>query len=781
MTAWKDISIKAKLYGGFSLCVVTFILTMLFNIWQLKEIDTHAEFLSRPRQDTILSNASDAHMQWASSVQQYLLNGGATKLAAALSGKECGFGKWFYGGGAQQLVQELPELKGAFADLDKLHLQLHQSAVDIKAAVEAKRLDEAKAIYNDKTLVILKKVQALLQESSTVVARNAAETVRGLQNSIALSERVALIMCVVGLLFGMLLAAVVCRGISGPLLKLTQYARRVSKGEYEPVDIAQKDEVGELARAFNRMVADVKAQLGFSQGITHGLTMPFASFDNEGKLTYVNQRMMDCWGWEGAPEDYYGQTSGECFFRDPTRQSMVDQVLVDQAPIIGYSCLRQNRKGEQKRLLVDASPLRDMDGKSIGVFTLHNDVTEMYHQQERIAALNDSIYFSANEAQKISFKQADGFALLTNQLSDTSRKAAEQSVMAVEMSGTIQEMATTMNDTVDKALQATENAQMSQKEAGEGEAVVRRTMDCMGKMSEQISLVAEGMRELDNHAAAINRILELIRDIADQTNLLALNAAIEAARAGDAGRGFAVVADEVRKLAEKTVSATSEVNSAVSAILHGVRDNAEATDKAVGLTRQSTELATQSGESLRRILDMAEKVASDAGAIVNVTREQARSSEKVLNMVESISSQSDETAQSMDESTTLVSDLDTLSQQLKHIIEEMRTERRRIPRFAIGEPYEVYCKFADGTNCVPRLSDISQVGGCCYLKEPCSSVRPETELTVTAFKPPFDQLLHNCRAKVIWVSGSQFGVQFEEALHASVGEKVDEIAKYQKA
>ncbi|SNY52478.1 methyl-accepting chemotaxis sensory transducer [Arsukibacterium tuosuense] len=79
------------------------------------------------------------------------------------------------------------------------------------------------------------------------------------------------------------------------------------------------------------------------------------------------------------------------------------------------------------------------------------------------------------------------------------------------------------------------------------------------QLASSVSHSAEELEQLRSSADNIQRITEVINNVADQTNLLALNAAIEAARAGEQGRGFAVVAEEVRALASKTSGATADI------------------------------------------------------------------------------------------------------------------------------------------------------------------------------------------------------------------------------
>jgi|GEM_PF-6090182 len=70
----------------------------------------------------------------------------------------------------------------------------------------------------------------------------------------------------------------------------------------------------------------------------------------------------------------------------------------------------------------------------------------------------------------------------------------------------------------------------------------------------------------EEHRKHIDKVVQVINDIADQTNLLALNATIEAASAGEAGKGFAVVANEVKELAKQTAQATSEIEQQIEDI-----------------------------------------------------------------------------------------------------------------------------------------------------------------------------------------------------------------------
>ncbi|MBL4748163.1 MAG: hypothetical protein JKY17_05145 [Magnetovibrio sp.] len=167
---------------------------------------------------------------------------------------------------------------------------------------------------------------------------------------------------------------------------------------------------------------------------------------------------------------------------------------------------------------------------------------------------------------------------------------------------------------------------------------------------------------LSDRSLEIDKIINLINDIAGQTNLLALNATIEAARAGDAGSGFAVVANEVKSLATQTASATEGIQKQVAEIQSATKDAVAAitavNQRISSLSTVTTAIAAAIEEQGAATNEIAKNIAQASGGVSNIT-------ESISDVATNISIVSGASAEVIDISADLSKQAGTLQTSLR--------------------------------------------------------------------------------------------------------------------
>ncbi|HZY99581.1 MAG TPA: methyl-accepting chemotaxis protein [Candidatus Baltobacteraceae bacterium] len=282
--------------------------------------------------------------------------------------------------------------------------------------------------------------------------------------------------------------------------------------------------------------------------------------------------------------------------------------------------------------------------------------------KEELSALGEALSYSSDLGEG-AVTVADNAEAVARRVSDISSAVAEMTASIQEMDQNLLNLATVVEQAVANTqemsasiVQVAGNADRVRSESNITDAQVREGRNevlalskGMGSISDTVADVVTEMQSLDHASRQIGEILGLIEEIADQTNLLALNAAIEAARAGEHGRGFAVVADEVRKLAENSASSTKQIGALVADIQRRTSAVLERTARANSLVQNNAESARNVTQMIETISTRVTEVAQLVSEISIATTEQARASEELAKASEQMGAMTHEAAATMRE------------------------------------------------------------------------------------------------------------------------------------
>lgn len=235
---------------------------------------------------------------------------------------------------------------------------------------------------------------------------------------------------------------------------------------------------------------------------------------------------------------------------------------------------------------------------------------------------------------------AQQVAVGSTEISSSSMKmsqgASEQAASVEQVSSSMEEMNSTVQQNADNAKATASIATQASSDAEEGGQAVSETVTAMKNISTKI---------------------QIIEEIARQTNMLALNAAIEAARAGEHGKGFAVVAAEVRKLAERSQVAAKEIST---------------------YSTSSVDISEKAGFLLENIVPNIKKTSELVQEISSASNEQADGIQQVTISVDQLNQIIQEYASVSEEMAATSEELSAQAGQLNEVISFFKVARQTI-------------------------------------------------------------------------------------------------------
>lgn len=231
---------------------------------------------------------------------------------------------------------------------------------------------------------------------------------------------------------------------------------------------------------------------------------------------------------------------------------------------------------------------------------------------------------------------------LTGAAERVSSSSRDQSGAVQATAAAIEEMSVSVSHIADNTQTVEQETRHAAATASEGASAAQRAATEIEQIADTITQLSSTVSALAQRSDEIGSIVNVIKDIADQTNLLALNAAIEAARAGEQGRGFAVVADEVRKLAERTATATQEINGKIEAVQRDTSEAVAGIESAHTKVEAGVHSARSVSETLRAIEAQARETVGHIASIAASVKEQSAASQSIASHVERISVASEE-------------------------------------------------------------------------------------------------------------------------------------------
>ena len=421
-----------------------------------------------------------------------------------------------------------------------------------------------------------------------------------------------------GLLFVSAIGLYIIRDITRPLNRIVAVADQIATGDLAADTVAdpRRDELGALARSFDRMAGSLRGMAGVANQLATG------------DVTVTVQRQSE--------RDVMGNAFARMVASFRTMAGHAEQIAAGN-------------------LSVTVQPQSERDAMGNALAAMVAKLSALIGQVQRSGIqVNTSVNEIAATAKQQQATSGE-IAATTTEIGATSK----------EITATAKELVRTVHEVTTVAEHTATLATDGQSGLAKMELTMQHVMAAGTSINAKLVVLSE-------KAGNINQVVTTITKVADQTNLLSLNAAIEAEKAGEYGRGFAVVATEIRRLADQTAVATYDIEQMVKEMQSAVSAGVMGMDKFSEEVRRGVAEVQQVSGQLGQIIQQVQALTPRFEVVNEGMQAQASGAQQISEALAQLGEAVRQTADSLRQSSAAIEELNGASQGLKTSVERFK-------------------------------------------------------------------------------------------------------------